>query len=37
LHATGERREEVCTICVGSATGTIYFGPEGHLHGRRSA
>ena len=37
MRAAGERREEVCTICVGGATGKIYFGPEGHLHGRRSA
>jgi hypothetical protein len=37
LRAEGEGPEDACAVCEGSATGKIYFGPEGHLHGRRSA
>ncbi len=29
--------EHSCAVCDGAATGTVYFGPDGHLHGRRSA
>jgi hypothetical protein len=37
LDAAGERMESACAVCEGAATGTIYFGHEGHLPGRRSA
>jgi hypothetical protein len=35
LDAAGERSHEDCAVCEGSATGKIYFGPDGDLHGRR--
>jgi hypothetical protein len=37
LRAEGESTENACAVCEGAATGTIYFGHEGHLPGRRSA
>ena len=37
LTAGGRQIEGHCAVCAGTATGKIYFGPEGHLHGRRSA
>jgi hypothetical protein len=37
LDAAGQRTDGACAVCEGSATGKIYFGPEGHLHGRLSA
>ena len=37
LDAAGERSADACTVCEGTATGKIYFGPDGHLHGRISA
>jgi hypothetical protein len=35
LDESGERPEATCEVCEGSATGKIYFGLDGHLHGRR--
>jgi hypothetical protein len=35
LDESGERPEATCEVCDGAATGKIYFGLEGHLHGRR--
>jgi hypothetical protein len=29
--------EADCTVCEGTSTGKIYFGIDGHLHGRLSA
>ena len=37
LDAAGERSHDDCAVCEGSATGKIYFGPDGDLHGRLSA
>jgi hypothetical protein len=37
LDASGERSAADCAVCDGTATGKIYFGLDGHLHGRRSA
>jgi hypothetical protein len=37
LDAAGERSQEDCAVCDGTATGKIYFGPDGDLHGRLSA
>jgi len=37
LDADGPRHDDSCAVCDGAATGKIYFGPEGHLHGRLSA
>jgi hypothetical protein len=37
LVAGGRQIEGHCTVCTGTATGKIYFGPDGHLHGRHSA
>jgi hypothetical protein len=37
LDAAGERSHEDCAVCEGTATGTIYFGPDGALPGRLSA
>jgi hypothetical protein len=37
LDAAGERTDGACAVCEGSATGKVYFGPDGHLHGRLSA
>ena len=37
LKAAGERPEDPCEVCQGAATGTIYFGLDGHVHRRVSA
>jgi hypothetical protein len=37
LTAGGRQIEGHCAVCAGTATGKIYFGPDGHLHGRLSA
>jgi hypothetical protein len=37
LDADGQRHEDTCSVCDGAATGKIYFGPDGDLHGRLSA
>ena len=37
LDDAGARPEATCEACNGAATGKVYFGPEGHLHGRLSA
>ena len=31
----GERAEADCAVCEGTATGKVYFGLDGHLHGHR--
>ncbi|WP_138732007.1 hypothetical protein [Modestobacter excelsi] len=35
LDEAGERPGATCEVCDGAATGKVYFGLEGHLHGRR--
>jgi hypothetical protein len=37
LRTEGESTEGTCAFCEGAATGTVYFGHEGHLPGRRTA
>jgi hypothetical protein len=37
LVAGGRQIEGHCTVCTGTATGKVYFGPDGHLPGRHSA
>jgi hypothetical protein len=37
LDASSEPSEHTCAVCDGAATGKIYFGLDGHLHGRLSA
>jgi len=37
LDADGPRHDATCTVCEGTATGKIYFGLDGDLHGRLSA
>src|SRR3954451_64043 len=33
----GDQPEADCTVCDGTSTGKIYFGLDGHLHGRLPA
>ena len=33
----GDQPEADCAVCDGSSTGKIYFGLDGHLHGRLTA
>ena len=33
----GDQPEADCTVCDGTSTGKIYFGLDGHLHGRLTA
>jgi hypothetical protein len=33
----GDHPEADCAVCDGTSTGKIYFGLDGHLHGRVSA
>ena len=33
----GDHPEADCAVCEGTSTGKIYFGLDGHLHGRLSA
>ncbi len=37
LEETGERPEAACEMCEGAATGKVYFGLDGHVHGRITA
>ncbi len=34
LEGAGERPESACEVCEGAATGKVYFGLDGHVHGR---
>jgi hypothetical protein len=33
----GDHPESDCAVCEGASTGKIFFGLDGHLHGRISA
>jgi hypothetical protein len=33
----GDHPEADCAVCEGTSTGKIYFGLDGHVHGRLSA